>query len=80
VSPVKYELVFYIPEDDILHSHRRENLKSYIVCSWLHGIGEGTLWDNSRYGLRYCVEQGTVWDKERYGGEERATELRKDQA
>jgi hypothetical protein len=29
VSPVKYELGFYIPEDDILHSHRRENLKSY---------------------------------------------------
>jgi hypothetical protein len=26
---VKYELCFYIPEDDILHSHRRENLKSY---------------------------------------------------
>jgi hypothetical protein len=30
VSPVKYELGFYIPEDDILHSHRRENLISYI--------------------------------------------------
>jgi hypothetical protein len=29
VSPVKYELGFYIPEDDILHSHRRENIKSY---------------------------------------------------
>jgi hypothetical protein len=29
VSPVKYELGFYIPEDTILHSHRRENLKSY---------------------------------------------------
>jgi hypothetical protein len=29
VSPVKYELGFYIPEDDILHSHRREDLKSY---------------------------------------------------
>jgi hypothetical protein len=29
VSPVKYELGFYIPEEDILHSHRRENLKSY---------------------------------------------------
>jgi hypothetical protein len=27
--PVRYELDFYIPEDDILHSHRRENLKSY---------------------------------------------------
>jgi hypothetical protein len=29
VSPVRYELVLYIPEDAILHSHRRENLKSY---------------------------------------------------
>jgi hypothetical protein len=29
VSPVKYKLDFYIPEDDILHSHRRESLKSY---------------------------------------------------
>jgi hypothetical protein len=26
---VKYKLGFYIPEDDILHSHSRENLKSY---------------------------------------------------
>jgi hypothetical protein len=31
VSPVKYELGFYIPEDDTLHSHCRENLKSYII-------------------------------------------------
>jgi hypothetical protein len=30
VSPVRYEMGFYIPEDDILYSHRRENLKSYI--------------------------------------------------
>jgi hypothetical protein len=30
VSPVKYELGFYIPGDDILHSDRRENRKSYI--------------------------------------------------
>jgi hypothetical protein len=29
VSPMKYELGFYIPEDAILHNHRRENLKSY---------------------------------------------------
>jgi hypothetical protein len=29
VSPVKYELGFYIPEDDILHSHRCEDHKSY---------------------------------------------------
>jgi hypothetical protein len=26
---MRYELGFYIPEDGILHSHRRENLKSY---------------------------------------------------
>jgi hypothetical protein len=33
VSPVKYELGFYIPEDSILHSDRRENLKSYITLT-----------------------------------------------
>jgi hypothetical protein len=27
------ELGFYIPEDDILHSHRCENLKSYIALT-----------------------------------------------
>jgi hypothetical protein len=36
VSPVKYELGFYIPEDDILHSHRRENLKSYVSDLSVH--------------------------------------------
>jgi hypothetical protein len=35
MSPVWYELGFYIPEDGILHSHRRENLKSYMLrCAW----------------------------------------------
>jgi hypothetical protein len=33
VSPVKYELRIYIPEDDILNSHRRKNLKSYIALT-----------------------------------------------
>jgi hypothetical protein len=28
---VRYELVFYIPEDGILHSRRHENLKSYML-------------------------------------------------
>jgi hypothetical protein len=36
VSPVKYEMGFYIPEDGILHSHCRENLKSYIVGRLFH--------------------------------------------
>jgi hypothetical protein len=31
VSPVRYELGFYIPEDGIPHSHRHEKLKSYIM-------------------------------------------------
>jgi hypothetical protein len=29
VSPVRYELGFYIPEDDILRSQRSDNLISY---------------------------------------------------
>jgi hypothetical protein len=28
MSPVRYELGFYIPEDGVLHGHRRGNLKS----------------------------------------------------
>jgi hypothetical protein len=35
VSPVKYELGFYIAEDGILHNHRRETLKSYLKGSHL---------------------------------------------
>jgi hypothetical protein len=33
VPPVKYELGLYIPEHAILHSHCRENLKSYITST-----------------------------------------------
>jgi hypothetical protein len=33
MSPVKYEMGFYISEDGILHSYRRENLKSYIALT-----------------------------------------------
>jgi hypothetical protein len=36
VFPVGFELGFYVPEDGILHSHRRKNLKSYIaLTSWV---------------------------------------------
>jgi hypothetical protein len=35
VSPLKYELGFYISKDDILYSHLRENLKPYIsLTDW----------------------------------------------
>jgi hypothetical protein len=33
VSPAKYELGFYIPEDGILRFHRREKLKSSIALT-----------------------------------------------
>jgi hypothetical protein len=33
VFPMRYELGFCIPEDCTLHSHRRENLKSYKYSS-----------------------------------------------
>jgi hypothetical protein len=44
VSPVKYELGFYIPEDGILNSHRRENLKSYKVHLKFRCCDSKALW------------------------------------
>jgi hypothetical protein len=29
--PVRYKVGFYISEDDILHIHRNESIKSYIM-------------------------------------------------
>jgi hypothetical protein len=35
MNPVRYELGFYIPENGILYSHRRENLKFVIsLTGW----------------------------------------------
>jgi hypothetical protein len=31
MSPVKYKLGFYIPDDDITHSYRRGNIRFYIA-------------------------------------------------
>jgi hypothetical protein len=42
MSPVKYELGFYIPEDDILHSHRHENLKSNMVVQFRYHFSQLT--------------------------------------
>jgi hypothetical protein len=32
VSPVRYELSFYITEEGIPHSHRRDDLKLFTLC------------------------------------------------
>jgi hypothetical protein len=45
---VKYELGFYISEDDILHSHRRQNLKSYIPLT-----GWALLWRSNVSPVKY---------------------------
>jgi hypothetical protein len=34
VSPVRYELASYIPEDDILHSCRRDDFKSDTISNY----------------------------------------------
>jgi hypothetical protein len=51
VSPVRYELGFYIPEDDILHSHCRENLKSYIALT-----GWTLLWRRNVSPVKYKLD------------------------
>jgi hypothetical protein len=59
MSLVGYELGFYIPEDDSLHCHRRENLKSYITLTvW-------ALWRRRnlsavRYELRYFIPEDDI--------------------
>jgi hypothetical protein len=40
VSPVRYQLGFYISEGGILHSHPRENLRSYIAINRLGSVAE----------------------------------------
>jgi hypothetical protein len=66
VSPVKYELGFDIPEDGILHSHRRENLKSYIALTgW-------TLWRRGnvspvKYELGFDIPEDGILHSHRRG-------------
>jgi hypothetical protein len=59
VSPVRHELVFYIPEDDILHSQCRENLKSY------RALTDWTLQRRSnvspvRHELVFCIPEDDI--------------------
>jgi hypothetical protein len=61
VSPVKYELSFYIPEDGVLYSHRLENLKSYIECD---GLYEGVSSSTATFTVtlsHFLSRQGMPW-------------------
>jgi hypothetical protein len=61
VFPVRYGLDFYVPEDGVLHSHRRENLKSYIISQFqqttvvIEGVRERNIENNNKKkrGRRY---------------------------
>jgi hypothetical protein len=58
VSPVRYELGFYIPEDALLHSHRRENLKSYTIFKTVSG--SGTAVSRSAWLHREVISKATA--------------------
>jgi hypothetical protein len=59
MSPVKYDLSFYIPDDNILRSHLRGHLKSYIaLTSW------DLLWRSNvspvRYELGFYIPEDAI--------------------
>jgi hypothetical protein len=59
VSPVRYYQGFYIPEDGILHSHRRENLESYIAltaCALWRRRNVSTV----KYELSLYISEGDI--------------------
>jgi hypothetical protein len=59
VSPVKHELGSYIPEDDILHSDCRENLKSYIALTgWSLQRRRNVF--TVRYGLGFYIPEDGI--------------------
>jgi hypothetical protein len=59
VSRLKYELGFYIPEDDILHSHRRENLKSYMRKLCFPDFKDDNACNQTKYGIQRCLSNQT---------------------
>jgi hypothetical protein len=62
MSPVRYELGSYIPEDSILHSHRCENLKSYITLTdWRSKVSP------VRYELGDYIPEGGILHAHRRG-------------
>jgi hypothetical protein len=64
VSPVKYEPGFYIPEDDIVHSHRRENLKSYITLTGC-ALQRRSNVSPVRYELGFYIPKDAILDSHR---------------
>jgi hypothetical protein len=56
---VRYEQGFYIPEDPILHSHRRENLKSYVALTgW--ALYRRSDVSPVKYEQGFCIPEGDI--------------------
>jgi hypothetical protein len=53
---VRYGLGFYILEDGILHSHRRENLKSYMKNAVFWDVTLCGSCENRRFGRTYIIQ------------------------
>jgi hypothetical protein len=76
VSPVKYELGVYIPEDDILHSDRRELLKFHMELSVVTWSYPPKCINQKNYGL---ADRGFDVDVANSGDEGLATLERQSQ-
>jgi hypothetical protein len=63
VSPVKYGLGFYIPEDGILHSHCRENFKSYTALTGWAQLQRRM--SPMRYELGFCIPADGIFHSHR---------------
>jgi hypothetical protein len=60
MSPVRYELGFYIPKDDILHVHRRENLRSYKkLTGWALSLRRNV--SPVKYGLGFYMPEDDIF-------------------
>jgi hypothetical protein len=60
MSPMRYELRFHISKDCILHSHRRENLESYIALTGRALWGRLSVFP-VRYELGFISEKSTFF-------------------
>jgi hypothetical protein len=64
VSPVKYELGFYIAKDEIPHIHRREHLKSYIALTG-RALKRRHNAFPVRYELGFCIPEDDILNSHR---------------
>jgi hypothetical protein len=61
---MRYELGFYISEDGIPHSHRRENLKSYVTLTgWTLSLRRNMF--PVRYELEFYITEDVFFYSKR---------------